>query len=53
MDRSGDGVVSYDEFLVALRGELNDRRRETVDKAFEIMDHDVRIAMTSISERSF
>lgn len=40
IDRSGDGNVNYDEFLRALKGGLNDRRRAIVEKAFAAMDRD-------------
>ena len=33
-DKNGDGVVRYDEFLVGLRGEMNEVRRAIVDKAY-------------------
>ena len=30
-DSDGDGSMSYDEFLVGVRGELNERRKALVD----------------------
>eukprot|EP01038_Epipyxis_sp_PR26KG_P014278 gene14278-19155_t len=38
-DKDGGGIT-YDEFLVTLRGELNERRRQLVLLAFEILDKD-------------
>ena len=37
-DTSGDGRVSFDEFLVALRGDLNARRRALVHAAYGKLD---------------
>lgn len=37
-DKNNDGKVSYDEFLVALRGDMNDRRRRLVGLAFKKLD---------------
>lgn len=39
-DLTGDGNVTYDEFLTALKGELTPDRLAIVDKAFELMDKD-------------
>lgn len=39
-DQEKNGQISYDEFLVALRGPLNDRRKQFVYLAFEILDKD-------------
>jgi len=39
-DVSGDGKISFDEFLRALRGTLNLRRKTLVHRAFKIMDKD-------------
>ncbi len=33
-DRTGDGSISYDEFITAVRGELTPARLELVEKAF-------------------
>ena len=40
VDKDGSGTVNFDEFLVAIRGELNDTRREMVDKAYAKFDAD-------------
>lgn len=40
LDRSGDGSIDYDEFLRAIKGDLSERRRNMVNKAFDIMDRD-------------
>lgn len=39
-DKDGDGSLSYDEFLRGVRGEMNDRRKELVKMAFEVLDMD-------------
>ena len=39
-DKSDDGNISYDEFLVGIRGVLNKRRRAMVRLAFNILDKD-------------
>ena len=39
-DKSDDGTISYDEFLVGILGVLNKRRRAIVKLAFNILDKD-------------
>ncbi len=39
-DKNGDGFIDTTEFLVAIRGDLNPRRRELVRLAFNILDKD-------------
>jgi len=39
-DKNNDGKISYDEFLVVLRGSLNVRRKGLVDLAFNKLDRD-------------
>ena len=39
-DRDKNGQLSYDEFLVGVRGQLNDRRHQLVLSAFKILDSD-------------
>ena len=39
-DRGDDGSISYDEFLVGIRGVLNRRRRRLVNLAFNVLDRD-------------
>lgn len=39
-DTNQDGKLSFDEFLCAIRGELNDRRRKMVHAAYNILDKD-------------
>merc|ERR1719216_595144 len=39
-DTDGDGTVNFDEFLVGIRGSLNERRQAMVDKAFLKFDKD-------------
>ena len=40
LDTDKDGHVNFDEFLVAIRGSLNDKRQAMVDKAFLKFDRD-------------
>lgn len=40
LDLNGDGVVSFDEFLVGLRGKPSDKRMAFIDKAFLKFDAD-------------
>lgn len=37
-DTNGDGVISFDEFLVALRGDMSPARLAVVQEAFEKLD---------------
>ena len=39
-DKDGDGCVNFDEFLVGIRGQLNERREAIVMKAFLKFDKD-------------
>ena len=39
-DTNRDGTLNIDEFLMAVRGELNDFRRGLVEKAFRKIDRD-------------
>ena len=39
-DTNRDGTLNIDEFLMAIRGELNDIRRALVEKAFRKIDKD-------------
>jgi hypothetical protein len=39
-DTDDSGTISYDEFLVGVRGELNERRRKLVQMAFKKIDAD-------------
>lgn len=39
-DTNRDGTLNYDEFLMAIRGELNDFRRGMIEKAFRKIDKD-------------
>jgi len=52
-DRNGDGNISFDEFLYALRGTLTERRRKFVKLAFGIMDIDGsgEISLSDIKSR--
>ena len=46
-DKDGDGCVNFDEFLVGIRGELNERRKDIVLKAFLKFDKDCSGAITA------
>jgi Ca2+-binding EF-hand superfamily protein len=37
-DRSGTGTLTYDDFLVGVRGDLNTTRTKMVEKSFKVMD---------------
>jgi Ca2+-binding EF-hand superfamily protein len=37
-DRNKDGVIYYNEFIRAIRGDLSERRKEAVDKTFKKLD---------------
>ena len=39
-DKDNDGCINFDEFLVGVRGKLNQRRQAMVDKAFLKFDRD-------------
>jgi Ca2+-binding EF-hand superfamily protein/6,7-dimethyl-8-ribityllumazine synthase len=39
-DDDHSGTISYDEFLLGIRGELNDRRRDMVMQAYQVLDKD-------------
>ena len=39
-DSNRDGTLNIDEFLMAIRGELNDFRRSLIEKAFRSIDRD-------------
>eukprot|EP00595_Chromulina_sp_UTEXLB2642_P000916 CAMPEP_0196761750 /NCGR_PEP_ID=MMETSP1095-20130614/1052_1 /TAXON_ID=96789 ORGANISM="Chromulina nebulosa, Strain UTEXLB2642" /NCGR_SAMPLE_ID=MMETSP1095 /ASSEMBLY_ACC=CAM_ASM_000446 /LENGTH=528 /DNA_ID=CAMNT_0042111681 /DNA_START=8 /DNA_END=1594 /DNA_ORIENTATION=- len=39
-DTDKSGTISYDEFLIGVRGELNERRKQLVLQAFQILDTD-------------
>lgn len=40
-------LVSYDEFLFAVRGKLNERRAQVILEAFEVMDKDKNGALNA------
>lgn len=37
-DRDGNGTVSYDEFLRAMKGQLNDERKKWIRAAYDKLD---------------
>mmetsp|Transcript_170758 Transcript_170758/g.414912 ORF Transcript_170758/g.414912 Transcript_170758/m.414912 type:complete len:704 (-) Transcript_170758:99-2210(-) len=39
-DKNGDGEVSFDEFLLGVRGRMNERRTKLVHDAFHTLDKD-------------
>lgn len=51
-DENGDGLISFDEFLVNLRGPLNDRRKALISQAFAILDNtgDGRVTLADIEK---
>ena len=40
LDRDRNGFIDVDEFLIGVRGEMNDRRRALVRLAFGVLDTD-------------
>mmetsp|Transcript_30481 Transcript_30481/g.40551 ORF Transcript_30481/g.40551 Transcript_30481/m.40551 type:complete len:340 (-) Transcript_30481:521-1540(-) len=50
-DRDGNGTVSYDEFLLALKGEMNDARKVWVRAAYDKLDvtKDGRVTLEDIA----
>ena len=40
LDTNGDGKLDFEEFLIGIRGKLNERRQAIVDKAFLKFDRD-------------
>jgi Ca2+-binding EF-hand superfamily protein len=38
IDKNGTGTVSFDEFMVAIRGRINDRRKKLILMAFDTLD---------------
>lgn len=51
-DRNGDGVVNFDEFLVTLKGQINERRLKLVAQAYEKLDKnkDGRVTLDDIAK---
>jgi len=39
-DEDASGTITYDEFLIGVRGELNERREQMVLLAFDVLDKD-------------
>eukprot|EP01029_Cantina_marsupialis_P029648 TRINITY_DN781956_c0_g1_i1.p1 TRINITY_DN781956_c0_g1~~TRINITY_DN781956_c0_g1_i1.p1 ORF type:complete len:300 (+),score=98.12 TRINITY_DN781956_c0_g1_i1:78-977(+) len=39
-DLTGDLQMHYDEFLVGLKGDMNERRQDMIERAFNILDKD-------------
>ncbi|CBN74096.1 conserved unknown protein [Ectocarpus siliculosus] len=46
-DTDGSDTIDYDEFLFAVRGELNERRAQVILEAFEVMDKDKNGALNA------
>lgn len=40
VDKDGSGFVNFDEFLLAVRGDINPRREKMIMMAFRVMDRD-------------
>lgn len=38
-DHDGDGHISFSEFIVTLRGDINERRRQLINMAYDVLDH--------------
>lgn len=51
-DKNGDGSVSYDEFLRALKGELNDERKKWIRLAYDKLDvtKDGKVTLEDIAQ---
>ena len=51
-DRNCDGVVDYNEFLRAIRGEMNDYRKSLVMMAFKKLDKtgDNRVTLADLKD---
>lgn len=49
-DKNHDGKISYDEFLVKLRGDLNERRKRLVGLAYQKLDknHDGQVTVDDL-----
>jgi len=39
-DRNKDGLISFDEFLVTIRGPMNERRLKFINMAYDLLDKD-------------
>lgn len=50
-DTDGDGCVNFDEFLVGIRGRLNEKRQAITDKAFLKFDRDMSGFITAADLR--
>lgn len=40
IDKDGAGRINYDEFLLAVRGDINPRRRKMIEMAYNVLDRD-------------
>ena len=40
LDKNSDGCIDFDEFLSGVRGEMSERRKKLVEKAFNLLDVD-------------
>ena len=38
IDKNSNGEIDYEEFISAVRGPMNDRRRKMVQQAFRVFD---------------
>mmetsp|Transcript_41464 Transcript_41464/g.36835 ORF Transcript_41464/g.36835 Transcript_41464/m.36835 type:complete len:126 (-) Transcript_41464:303-680(-) len=51
LDTNGDGVVDFEEFLIGVRGQMNQRRQAITDKAFLKFDKDGSGTITAADMR--
>merc|ERR1719491_521974 len=53
IDKDNTGALSFDEFLVAIRGVINPRRQALINLAFDVLDTtgDGRITVDDIAEQ--
>mmetsp|Transcript_42049 Transcript_42049/g.110968 ORF Transcript_42049/g.110968 Transcript_42049/m.110968 type:complete len:659 (-) Transcript_42049:93-2069(-) len=51
IDKNGTQTVSYDEFMVAIRGQINDRRKKLILMAFDTLDRtrDGRVTVDDVA----
>lgn len=50
MDATGDGLISYEEYMEVIRGPMNTRRKLLVMQAFEVLDSIKRDGVVTLDE---